>query len=161
MKTESEIQQAGKKMPYTVPDGFFDRITGDTLAEVKSRQKSRRRKIILWSSLAAVASLAALMTVGILVFPLSSEKTGRQSVQNTSGNHARDSLIVQKVIIKGKPADPDNSSPTEKNAGKIMTGYAGEENNLEDVLASLSDEELLQLAARLRSDIFTEESNNN
>jgi hypothetical protein len=160
MKTNNEFQKAGKKMPYTVPDGFFDRITEKTLAEAKLRQKTGRKRIILWSSLATAATLAALVTVGILVFPLSHEKEDKQSVQNTliipDGNS-----IDQKAIIPGKPENRNIPTPGEKIAGKTIPDNTGEENNLEEFLAALSDEELLQLAARLTSDTFIDESNNN
>ena len=46
MKTDFDFDRPGKRMPYTVPDGFFEQMEEDILRELDRRetavQKSRR-----------------------------------------------------------------------------------------------------------------------
>lgn len=53
---EKEFENIGKKMPYTVPDGYFDAMHG-RLAAIPARH--RRSLVIRWVSVAAAIVLVA------------------------------------------------------------------------------------------------------
>ena len=53
---EKEFENIGKKMPYTVPDGYFDAMH-EKLAAIPGRQ--RRNLVIRWVSAAAAIVLVA------------------------------------------------------------------------------------------------------
>jgi hypothetical protein len=78
MNYDSEFKEIGKKMPYSVPDGYFDGITETTLDKIRQREKIRRKKILIWRSMAIAASLTALITTAYLLINfLQPKKTGR------------------------------------------------------------------------------------
>ena len=61
MDKQFNFEQVGKRMPYNVPDGFFDQLEQNVMAEVmadntatdKPRQKARTLKIAIRTILAA------------------------------------------------------------------------------------------------------------
>ncbi len=68
MKTDFDFDRPGKRMPYTVPDGFFEQMEEDILRELDRRetavQKSRR---FLRLALGAVTTAAAAIAVVFLL----------------------------------------------------------------------------------------------
>ena len=157
MNNDFEFQEVGKKMPYSVPDGFFDGITEKTLDKARLREKARRKYVLIWRSMAIAASLTAFIVAGYLLFNFSpSEKTG-QTARNTS-TIMQDELKNEefKEAINILPEKGDNNIKT---ASKPINGSI-EEEGINDLLISLTDEELLELAAILKSDMFLEETDN-
>ena len=65
------FEQVGKRMPYNVPEGFFDQLEKNVMAEVKPddtatekpKQKARTVKIVLRAILAAAAAVALFFVV--------------------------------------------------------------------------------------------------
>ena len=61
---ENDLEKMKKTMPYTVPDGFFDMMEERLMQEtVTKKEKSKLRKVTLWTGLAVAASLALLLVL--------------------------------------------------------------------------------------------------
>ena len=61
---ENDLEKMKKTMPYTVPDGFFDMMEERLMQEtVTKKEKSKLRKVALWTGLAVAASLALLLVL--------------------------------------------------------------------------------------------------
>ena len=61
---ENDLEKMKKTMPYTVPDGFFDMMEERLMQEtVTKKEKSKLRKVALWTGLAVAASFALLLVV--------------------------------------------------------------------------------------------------
>ena len=58
------FDKIGKKMPYRVPDTFFDELENTIMIEVQKRQNKRNILKILYRSVAVAAAIALLMIVG-------------------------------------------------------------------------------------------------
>lgn len=70
MNKDFDFKQVGKRMPYEVPEGFFDEMEQNVMAEVKTdiakAQKSRWRRRLAWGTIAgAAAAVALLLTVNL------------------------------------------------------------------------------------------------
>ena len=69
---EFDFEQVGKRMPYSVPDGFFDKIEADVMQEVSkgaAQPKSRKQvlRIALRAAMAAAAAVALFFVVQALL----------------------------------------------------------------------------------------------
>lgn len=62
MVQEYNLDRVGKKMPFSMPDGFFDQIQANVLAEVKSHRKAKLVRLY-----AAIASIAACVCLVVLM----------------------------------------------------------------------------------------------
>ena len=61
---ENDLENMEKKMPYTVPEGFFDEMEERLMQEVApEKKKSMLRKAALWTGFAVAASLALLLVL--------------------------------------------------------------------------------------------------
>ena len=61
---ENDLEKMKKTMPYTVPEGFFDRMEERLMQETVEKGKpSNLRKAALWTGFAVAASLALLLVV--------------------------------------------------------------------------------------------------
>ena len=71
MDKQFDFEQVGKRMPYNVPDGFFDQLEQNVMAEVKAddtatekpKQKARTVKMAIRTILAAAAAVALFFVV--------------------------------------------------------------------------------------------------
>ena len=72
MDKEYNLESVGKRMPYSLPNDFFDKMQADVLAEVENeeRQKAERKKhrhrarlVRLYLSAAAVAASICLVVL--------------------------------------------------------------------------------------------------
>ena len=71
MDKQFDFEQVGKRMPYNVPDGFFDQLEQNVMAEVtaddivteKPRVKARTVKMTFRILLAAAAAVALFFVV--------------------------------------------------------------------------------------------------
>ena len=158
MNYDSEFKQVGKKMPYYVPNGFFEGITEKTLDEARLREKSRRKYVLLWRSMAIAASLTALVAAGyLLINLLPPGKTGHNVQNITSGLQDEFKNEEFKEVISTMPEEinyDNNNTESETNSGSVN------DDEINDMLTSLTREELLELAAMLTSDMFIEETDN-
>jgi len=184
MNTESEFQEIGKKMPYSVPEGFFDRVTEKTLEEARNREKIHRKTVVLWRTMAVAASIAALFGVGYLLFtPAPGKHTEQAFLEGPAINKPEipesEPAVTshpqpEKIINSQKTADIESISlsdqseeinKTQINDAEINEIEPGEveinEAQINEVLSALSNEELLQLATMYNTDMFLEETENN
>ena len=61
---ENNLENMNKKMPYTVPEGFFEEMEERLKQEVETeKKKPTPRNVALWTSLAIAASLALLLVL--------------------------------------------------------------------------------------------------
>lgn len=58
------FDKIGKKMPYRVPDTFFDELENTIMIEVQKRQNKRNILKIFYRSVAVAATIALLIIVG-------------------------------------------------------------------------------------------------
>lgn len=58
------FDKIGKKMPYRVPDTFFDELENTIMIEVQKRQNKRNILKIFYRSVVVAATIALLMIVG-------------------------------------------------------------------------------------------------
>lgn len=153
MKKDIEFQEFGKKLPYKVPEDFFEKVSEKTLQKARKREQSSRRKVISLRTFAVAASLVAVAFLGYLKF--SPEKpapaqTAEVVVPKTEAQPKQNVDTVQKPVEENEP----------KTASAKTTVEPKSDENLSDVLADMSDDELLQLAAMYKSDTFLNESTN-
>jgi len=159
MTYNSDFQEAGKKMPYSVPPGFFEGITEKTLEKVRQREKVRRKHVLIWRSMAIAASLTVLIVTGYLLINVLPKEHIEQASQNTGAgpqNEVQNGKLAEVMDTLPVKEDSDNKE-TEINT---VTGIQDDE-GINDVLSSLTNEELMELAAMLASDMFMEETENN
>jgi hypothetical protein len=58
------FDKIGKKMPYRVPDTFFDDVENTIMINMRKRQNRRNTVKIFYRSIAVAATLALLLVVG-------------------------------------------------------------------------------------------------
>ena len=69
MDKQFDFKQVGKRMPYSVPDDFFDKLEADVMARVKDDEnalpvsRSKALHIALRSAVAVAAAIALLFMV--------------------------------------------------------------------------------------------------
>lgn len=145
-------------MPYSVPDGFFDMITEKTLEEARLREKSRRNHILIWRYMAIAASLTALITTGYLLINFLQSGKTEQAVKNMTS-------VLQEEVKNEEFREVTDSMPVKNynydtiSESKAINGSV-DDKGINDVLTSLTDEELLELAVIIKSDMFLEETDN-
>ena len=69
-----DFEQVGKQMPYTVPDGFFDKMEENVIKEVRGellevREYPKRRKT-LTIAIRSIMAIAAAIALFFVVQPL-------------------------------------------------------------------------------------------
>ena len=64
MDKKFDFNQIGKRMPYSTPNNFFDRLEKEVKASLPNESKQRRNRIIVMSILSAAASLLLLFGIG-------------------------------------------------------------------------------------------------
>ena len=78
MEQNYDFNNIGKKMPYTVPDGFFDQLEKQVMNEVKAepaQKKSAKTIRIAIRTLLAVAACIALFLIVKKTLPQDSDAT--------------------------------------------------------------------------------------
>lgn len=154
MEPIDEFRDFGKKLPYREPTGFFEQLSEKTLQQAKLREQTRRKTIILWRTIAAAASLSALALLGYYRFepekpvinPIANE---RQSV---------DKQLNQNLEVQKQPEVAEMKKIVPEVVPENIIGEGNDTEEITDVLTDLSDEELLQLAAMYKADVFISES---
>lgn len=150
MKPINEFQEIGKKLPYQVRGEFFDGLADKTLQKAKTRERDHKKMKFLWRPLIAAASLAALFFLGYLIY----------EPRNPESPHVVQDIYAQKEKMIEKNSEnliaPDKELIKKEAAMKPAPEILSTE-NMNNILADLSDEELMQLAAMYKSDPFIEE----
>jgi hypothetical protein len=155
MKTESEFPQIGKRMTYKVPEGFFERITDETIAEARKRERSRGKLILIRQIAGVAAVMMALILAGYWMMNRMDHPS--LTVEQLPGGLPDDTCLQNPIISVQKDNMASQSAAKKKVHESPDMDLSGDA-NLEDLLASLPDDELLFLAAQSEADIFTEEN---
>ena len=74
MEKTFDFEKIGKRMPYTVPDDFFDKLEDSVMEEVRGQKngaeaKPKRNKAVI-IALRSVLAIAAAVTLFFVVQPL-------------------------------------------------------------------------------------------
>ena len=83
MERDFDLKNIGKKMPYTVPEGFFDALEQNVLAATTDRNRQEKpaakHRTMFKTMLAAAAGLAL-----VLMFSIYSKVNNKENSQETS-----------------------------------------------------------------------------
>ena len=60
MEQNYDFSKIGKQMPYTVPDGFFDKLEENVMNEVKAQPAKKKATVICMAFRAAIAVAACI-----------------------------------------------------------------------------------------------------
>lgn len=63
MDKDFNLEDVGKRMPYTVPDNFFDQLESNVMAEVKAPRKANVVKVAFRTLLAAAAAVTLFLVI--------------------------------------------------------------------------------------------------
>ena len=154
MEPTDEFRDFGKKLPYQEPAGFFEQLSKKTLQQAKLREQNRRKSLVLWRTVAFAASLSVLAMLGYYMFE--PEKPVTSQIVQEQQPVEPPQLKNQAIIKQPEVAEKKKVAPE-----KVLEKIDEKEINTEDigdVLADLSDEELSQLAAMYKADPFISES---
>ena len=64
MDKKFDFNQIGKRMPYSTPNNFFDKLEKEVKASLPSESKQKRNRIITISVMSIAASLLLLFGIG-------------------------------------------------------------------------------------------------
>ena len=67
MEKKFDFNQIGKRMPYSTPNNFFDKLEKEVEASLPSERKNKRTRIITMSVLSIAASLLLLFGISTTV----------------------------------------------------------------------------------------------
>lgn len=154
MKNDFDFEKIGKKIPYSVPDRFFEDITKTTLekARLRERKIKIRKLLVLYSS---AASVLILIAIGFLLM------TGKQIESETA---IVQSVTEEKILQDIQPEEifKTDTVKIQINAEpEIQSVAQDQENSVEELIAGMSGEELQELEIIVNSEIFLEEIINN
>jgi hypothetical protein len=155
MSENNEFQGIKKNMPYKAPAGFFEQISEKTLLKAKQRELVRRRKLILLRTVSVAASLAAVFLLGYFIPDTHIKLESKQTV--ITNQSAELSIIQNQEIAKLIAVTKIGKTDPEKDH-EIIIAEETDAEEIDDVLADLSDDELTQLAAMFKTDPFISES---
>lgn len=160
-------------MPYKVPPTFFEQIAESTLAEAERREAAKKQPWLrMWPAMAVAATIALLLTVGYVLFtgkttneptiavtenkrpPSTPEKEDRSDIGTSAATEATAvAPETQTMAAVTKPADTILKSPARTTPPTGQQTKAEAPETLDHVLANVSDEELMLLAAVAETDL--------
>lgn len=173
MEDNFDFNKVGKRMPYKVPQGFFEKVTENTLAEAERRTATNKKPaVFLWRAISVAASLAILLTIGYFVYtgntagdkPIAAVKPkASQTIPADDSNKYGQPAGEAPAGAKTDPAPVVHDKPalatSPKSAGKAkgqpdqQKAKAAVPETLDEVLESMTDEELMLLAAVAETDL--------
>lgn len=106
MNNDFDLKQVGKRMPYTTPDNFFNRLESDIYSEVKSGKalKSHRRLFRLRVATGFLAVAACMTALFIMTLPHRNSAT--ESIQNVEQSFSNLSAADQAYMLDTYQEDP-------------------------------------------------------
>lgn len=149
---DNEFQGIGKNTPYKAPDGFFEQVSEKTLEEAKQREQNHRKNLVLWRTVAVAATMVGIALFGYYMSEPEKTETKIVSIQEKQIDSIQSIQQIQGFSKQPAVAEIKKAVPEKTIAEQNNTEAIG------DVLADLSDEELMQLAAMYKSDPFISES---
>ena len=166
MKDDFDFKNIGKRMPYEVPDDFFEEFSGKALAEYERRRVRKAKRVHLKAWISAVAAVVVLAGGVWFAFyqnrgldsPLAYEQAAKDSSVATTFivKDKRSGKAQQKqVVFSSKPNKGTQSGKVTQKQPSSSKNEKAE--TLDDALKSLSKEELEQLNSYSENDFIYEE----
>lgn len=155
MEPIDEFRNVGKRIPYKVPDDFFGKFPQETLFAAKQRERKSRRILYVWRPLAVAASLAVFAVVGYFMIGPDKLPESQPLVQEAPLNE-QNSGIKPDEPKQQAMADPGKSGTVKKSeqiADKLILTE-----KMDEILADMTDDELIQFAAMIKTDPFAIET---
>ncbi len=151
MKTDIGFEGIGQKTTYKVPDGFFERISSETLMRAKQREQKRKANRVIWRTIAVAASLVAM--VYFTYFRSEPLKSDQNQIVLDDQSKAKETVNPSETIPKSiLVAESTNIAIHHK--VRIENPVV----ELSTVLSEMTDEDLQQLATMYKNDLFLGES---
>lgn len=150
MQQSDEFPEIGKKIPYREPDDFFEGLSEKILQQAKIREQNRRKSLVLWRTLVVAASISVLAFIGY--FMLEPEKPVINQIVLEQQPVIQPQIKAQKIENKPEVAVKKKVVVQKAPEGELKEVNTDEE--ISDIMADLSNEELLQLAAMYEADPF-------
>ncbi|MFD2512477.1 hypothetical protein ACFSRY_01250 [Pontibacter locisalis] len=173
MEKEFDFKKVGKRMPYKVPSDFFGNITEETLAEAERRSgNNKRHSSSMWWIVSVAASVILLIAVGYFVYtgkkeekvmattkgtqaPVASLPQVRADQQNADTMTRPEVSVTEQRLPVTLQADSDKVSvPSEQASEQKQLAQVDKEESFDEILRSISDEELLEMAAVAEADLY-------
>ena len=173
MKEEFDLDNLKREMPYQVPAGFFAGVTQATLQEAKRREAALNQPKPApqfgWQVWSVAASIAVLLVAGYLLWK------GPQPVSPEMAQQARPKLapaVVKDTLTVAAPLPTIQEKQVARSTVKITPPETRKQEtspvtnqpvkvekaeNLENLLATLTDEEVAELAGFAASESFVYE----
>ena len=80
MEQSFDFERIGKKMPYTVPEGYFERMEEDVMLAMTSTASSQvRKKSIRWKRIGRI--VGALAAVALLVLVVRTVRLNKENAK--------------------------------------------------------------------------------
>jgi ABC-type Na+ efflux pump permease subunit len=170
MEDNFDFDKVGKRMPYKVPEDFFDTITESTLAEAERRNTLKKEATWFnWPAISVAASLVLLLAFGYVFYMNRTEQknqvavldkpaekvTPSEIVAKAEPNDASVPTVVPQITEKAKnqvTAETTNTAIVTKQKPELLA-KADKPESLDEVLANMSDDELMLLAAVAETDL--------
>ena len=67
MEQNYDFSKIGKQMPYTVPDGFFDKLEENVMNEVKAQTAKTKKATVIRMAIRASIAVAACIALFLVV----------------------------------------------------------------------------------------------
>jgi hypothetical protein len=163
MKAEFDFNKVGKQTPYKVPPDFFDTITEDTLSKATVCTSDSDNKVWRWTSIAA--TILIVLVTGYFTYNLNSDNEKPVAQTELKQNQP----VVEPDLISAKaPAATEQTNTAEPKPlikqeiktspkGREQVAHVKKAESLEDILAGVTDEELLELAALAETELYVYE----
>ena len=161
MKNEADFARFGKKIPYKVPEGFFGDITEKTI-ELASQRKKKHKIRLGRISFAMAATFLLLVTIGYFLMrtdPAKEEfaKTDGPEKTNTEWNGIEEPAPLPASIGKTETVAEPAGTKTQTN----VHAEKNRDEELGNILASLTNEELKFFAGIISEELTIDEIQNN
>lgn len=167
---EFNIDKLEKKMPYQIPENFFEEMQQNVLNEIE-RKPIKKTKVFRLNYTVITSIAAALALVFSFTFFLKTNQTqmdkptevvaatmpnDNQKIINTNSLENTDVATIEEVQKTIKNIEQTgNTTETKTNTGKIASTNAPEE-SYNELLNALSDAELTEIATNTDHDIYLE-----
>ena len=151
MKTDIGFEEIGQKTTYKVPDGFFEKVSLDTLMKAKQREHKRIVNRVIWRTMAIAASLLALLFLSYYrPEPINSETNlfGQAELPQIKSQVNPAETISNPILV---------AESTELVIHKRIKTESPVV-DLSTVLAEMTDEDLQQMATMYKNDLFLGET---
>lgn len=170
MENNFDFDKVGKRMPYKVPEHFFDKIPESTLAEAERRQSIKKETSwFSWPAMAVAASLVLLLVFGYVFYMNRTVQDTEVAILDEEVIPAERAKVAANTEIIEPPAPTVVAPVSEKAETRITTettkpakqaipkpaqlAKSDKPESLDDVLADITDEELMLLAAVAETDL--------